>query len=412
VNPEVAPTCAPSGWTESRYCDVCGAVFTQREMLYATGHWFEEGSCKICGAADVGDHSLFGGKSLTLKYTDPETGRVLSSKQIKWSIPEEYAPFASVTAAGKLTAKKVLEKVRVEIIGTITTGEERRVTVTADLSPAVTQVEILEGEETVNGKTLTMDVSEKNRTFCVQAWPLDTAQNVSWTVSDTKGAYAVYTIDGSSLTVTNPTGKAGTVTVKATVDAGAKKTATFKLTFGSFAESVEITNTEQTLTAGSSLQRLHPLPQQRRDDTGKHITAAADSHTGIAGGIYVGGMAVGDDGTMAFQQHNGLQIFRHRFRCRLAVTGLSTHTGKFARMGCQDGRGCPSAQYILMRRDDVYAVGIQHHRAFRPFQNSLDNLQYLFRLAQTGANQYGIHTMQAAHNFGDSIDAELTAGIR
>ena len=254
IDPAVMATCARSGLTEGKHRETCGEVLVARELIPAEGHSFEDGACLTCGAEDKGDYGVFGGKYLKLKYTDPETGKTLTAKQIKWSLPEEYAPYATINAKGKLTAKKVVEKVRVEAIGTILGEEKVQVIVTADIYPAVTQVEILEDEEVVNGKTVTMDVDEEARIFSVSAYPLDTVQTVNWTIGDKKGAYADYTIDGNVLTVTNPTGKAGTVTVKATVNAGAKKTVSFKLNFASFAEKVEITNTEETIVAGSSLK--------------------------------------------------------------------------------------------------------------------------------------------------------------
>nr|MBQ8244664.1 leucine-rich repeat protein [Oscillospiraceae bacterium] len=255
ADPSVDPACTENGLTEGSHCATCGEIFTAQEVIPATGHSFEDGICLVCGALDKADHTLAAGKSLTLKHTNPETGKPYTTKQIKWTMDSAYAPFATITAAGKLTAKKVVEKVRVEAIGTILGEEEAQVIVTADIYPAVTQVEILEGEEVVNGQTRYMDFDEESRTFTVQAYPLDTVQEVTWSISDArKQAYADYTIDGNTLTVTNPKEKAGTVTIKATVNAGVKKTVSFKLSFADFAQSVTITNTEETITAGDKLQ--------------------------------------------------------------------------------------------------------------------------------------------------------------
>ena len=44
-------------------------------------------------------------------------------------------------------------------------------------------------------------------------------------------------------------------------------------------------------------------------------------------------------------------------------------------MGCQNCWSRSSAQYILMRSQNIYAVGIQYHWTVRIFQNSPHHLQ-------------------------------------
>lgn len=202
---------------------------------------------------------LSAGKSLTLSVWDCVEGKALASKAVTWSLPEEYAAYATITAKGKLTARSVAEAVTIEAIATILdTGEE--IVTTVHLFPSVTQLEILDGDTVVNGKTVTVDVSEEERSFALNLYPLDLDTEelkngwCSWSISDKKEAYAEYTIENGILTVSNPTGKTGTVTVKVSYDVGTKKTVSFKLNFGSFAKSVEILNTETELVSGSKLQ--------------------------------------------------------------------------------------------------------------------------------------------------------------
>ena len=249
VDAGTPPTCVRTGLSDGQHCRVCGEVLLSQEILPAIGHDFENGTCRNCGGQDRADHTLFSGKSLTLKALDPDTGESLTAKQVTWSLPEVFEPFASVSKTGKLTAKKVFERVRVEVLATMTaTGAA--MTYLVDIYPAVTQAEILCDGKTVNGKTLLMNVSEEAMPLRVQAYPLDTLAEVTWNISDKKGQYAAYETDEDKLTISNPTGKAGTVTLKATVNAGVKKTVTVKVQFGSFARTVELAEPEKTVIRG------------------------------------------------------------------------------------------------------------------------------------------------------------------
>ena len=237
VDIAVIPTCTETGLTEGSHCETCGEIFAAQEVIPATGHSFEEGSCLICGALDKADHTLAAGKSLTLKVIDPETGKAYTSKQIKWSMDPACAPYASISAKGKLTAKKVVEKVRVEAIGTILGDEEAQVILTADIYPAVTQVEIFNGMEMVNGKTVPVDTSEEVilPDLTAKVYPADAMEDVTWKSSSRK----IAEIDPVTGELTWK-GKNGTVTITATAKDGSKKKATVKLTFGTLAEGLTI----------------------------------------------------------------------------------------------------------------------------------------------------------------------------
>ena len=249
VDAGYAPSCIRTGLTEGTHCIRCENVLTAQEIIPANGHDFASGYCRSCGAEDKADYNLYSGKNVTLKRYDPDTGAAYTVRQVTWSIAEEYAPFATMNKNGKLTAKKVFEKVRVEAVATLTaTGEG--VTYLVDIYPALTQAEVICDGEVVNGKTLLMDYEEESLTIQAEAYPLDTLADVTWTVSDRKNQYAEYVIENNILTISNPKGKAGTVTIKATVNAGVKKTVTVKVQFGSFAKTVEIAQPEKTTIRG------------------------------------------------------------------------------------------------------------------------------------------------------------------
>ena len=191
------------------------------------------------------DYTMFSGKSLTLSVINPDTNKAYTAKQITWSMDGEFEPFATLKS-NKLTAKKVFETVRVVAVGTIAaTGET--VTYKVDIYPALTYLQVLdESGSNVAGKTILMDYTDESLVLTADVLP-ETMAKVTWTVSDSKKLqYAEeYSIDGTTLTIKNPKGKAGTVTIKATAEAGTKKNVTVKVTFGSYAKAVTITEPEK-----------------------------------------------------------------------------------------------------------------------------------------------------------------------
>ena len=254
VDAAAEPNCTETGLTEGKHCARCAAVLIAQEVIPAYGHDYLYGICRTCGHEIPSDYQLYASKSLTLKVTNPETGKAYTAKQLIWELPEEFEPFATLKN-GKLTAKKVVERVRMGITGTVVaTGE--KISYLVDIYPALTQAEVRNGTEIVNGKTVLMDFTEESLTLTVDAYPLDTLSKVTWTISDKKGQYAAYTIDGNVLTISNPVGRAGTVTVKATVEAGIKKNVTVKVTFGRLAKAVTIFEPAKTTLRGGERLEL------------------------------------------------------------------------------------------------------------------------------------------------------------
>ena len=255
IDEAVAPTCVLPGLTEGRHCSRCGEIFTPQEEIPANGHDYDVGLCRYCDEELPSQYQLFAGKSLTIKLTNPDTGKAYTAKQLTWKLDERFEPFAAMTAAGKLTAKKVVERARIEIVGTVAaTEEELRYFV--DIYPAVTQVEVTNGGELVNGKTIPMDFTGESLTLKVDTYPLDAAAKVTWTVSDKKNQFAEYEMAEDCLTILRPKGKAGTVTIKATVDAGVKKTVTVKVSFASYATKVTLFAPDQTTLRGGETVQL------------------------------------------------------------------------------------------------------------------------------------------------------------
>jgi len=249
---EAAPDCVSAGsYDDVVCCSTCNAELSRNTiMVSALGHDFADGVCQNCGKLDTAEYELFSGKSLTLTVINPETNKAYTAKQLTWAIDAEYEAFAALTPAGKLTAKKVFEKTRIKIVGTVVATEEK-LTYTVDIYPAVTQVEaVLDGKVVANNAAVFMDYTDEPMTLRIHSYPEDTLEVVEWSVSDKKGQFAEYDIVGDVLTISNPTGKPGTVTIKAVVDAGVKKTVTVKVQFASYAKTVEIEEPEKTTIRG------------------------------------------------------------------------------------------------------------------------------------------------------------------
>ena len=210
------------------------------------------------GRAEI---SLVGGQSVNLRIADRDTNKYLTNKQITWELAEEYAPFATVSAAGKLTTKKVLAYTVIEAIGRLV-GSDVVFVYTIEIYPAVTAVEIvsyqtsLSDHVTVTNQTIPFDFEDESLNLEAVLHPGDAlGKEVTWSISDsTKRTFAEnYSINGNFLVITGAKGKAGTVTIKATSNDGSKKTATVKVAFGSFAKDISIEGPEE-LYEGTSAQ--------------------------------------------------------------------------------------------------------------------------------------------------------------
>ena len=193
---------------------------------------------------DPADLNLLSGKNRTLKVYDRQTGKALTAKQITWSLDPVYEPYATLTAAGKLTAKKIVARTRIEAVGTIVGSESTKILLTVDLFPPVSQLQLWSGDALAGGKTVLFDLSrEREKTLEVRLFPEDVMNvPVKWTVSDGKNQYAEYREDpeNNTLTIHAPTNKQGTVTVKATAADGSNKSATVKVKFAIASDSVTI----------------------------------------------------------------------------------------------------------------------------------------------------------------------------
>ena len=215
---------------------------------------------------------IAGGQSVTLSLMDLMTGK--PAKSVDWLLSSE--PFegaeespdafdatavASITSSGRLTARKVVADTTIYARACGRVAEDVHssyVAYTIHIHPAATQLEVYADEETVNlnGKTVAFDLgSDEEKTLTAVLFPDDAMDDVDWTISDRKNAFADYEINGSTVTVLNPRDEAGTVTFTATTKDGSKKKATIKMQFATLTQKVTmLTESGATVVSGKSLQ--------------------------------------------------------------------------------------------------------------------------------------------------------------
>ena len=207
--------------------------------------------------------SLMGGKSTTLKVRNAETGKNITGKNVEWTLwMEDGDPsaFASINSSGKLTTKKVVEEVTFQVYADVLTDGVYTGYVCYDVTlyPATTHVELLHGEEVVNGTTLSFNTNIKNNQLAIGAnvLPEDAMPGeLLWTHNDAKGAYAeVGLLPDGRVLIYNATGKAGTMTITAKAQDGSNKSASVKVQFGRFADSVDIWLEDTVLYSGKSMK--------------------------------------------------------------------------------------------------------------------------------------------------------------
>ena len=201
---------------------------------------------------DLLNEGLLTGKSYQLKVydvRDPKNPTLLGEEDVKWSLSEEDQAYATVSASGKLTAKKGLKEGKlVTVKCEDVNNEDACLFLQVNIRPLATEVRLLPGELTVegldedkpyiNGMTVHVDTADGCDPFKLGALVLPgdaedvnasgtAMQKVTWKSSDTK----IATIDK----VTNDIvwqGKNGTVTITATAADGSEKKASVKLKFG------------------------------------------------------------------------------------------------------------------------------------------------------------------------------------
>ena len=197
------------------------------------------------------ENALSGGQSVQLK------ARVLGSPKataVTWSLPAEYEPYATLTAAGKLTVKAATEAREIMVIAKAKDGgsESRAYIWTV---PKTNALVLLINGEALSGTAYNIDLNGGVDALTIGAvpYPADAKTALVWTVSDTKNVYAEYDVSANGVNISGFKGKTGSVTVTAKATDGSNKTARVTLKFVRYANSIEILNAPEAITGGKSV---------------------------------------------------------------------------------------------------------------------------------------------------------------
>lgn len=152
------------------------------------------------------------GRSITLKTVAMPEGATV--KSVKWSLDCDSS-VATITAAGKLTAKKKVGVTVVTVTATSVQNPEITATHTVTIRPSVSSMKITAPQTFI-------DVLSPTLQLTVNCYPAEASQKVTWSSSSTK----IATVDENGLV----TGlKRGTVTITAKATDGSGKTAKITL---------------------------------------------------------------------------------------------------------------------------------------------------------------------------------------
>ena len=197
------------------------------------------------------ENALSGGQSVQLK------ARVLGSPKataVTWSLPAEYEPYATLTAAGKLTVKAATEAREIMVIAKAKDGgsESRAYIWTV---PKTNALVLLINGEALSGTAYNIDLNGGADALTIGAvtYPADAKTALVWTVSDTKNVYAEYDVSANGVNISGFKGKTGSVTVTAKATDGSNKTARVTLKFVRYANSIGILNAPEAITGGKSV---------------------------------------------------------------------------------------------------------------------------------------------------------------
>lgn len=269
--------------TQTIYVE-CG---DQIEIVVGTENW-QAGKVSFTAAYNEKEINLVSGKSATLKFTDPATGKAVSGSKVNWAItdfwfygeydesisPEELASMITINASGKISTKAGINTaVAVVVEASLKSDAEVGNTFMVYVRPAAKSVEIwsttqnyveeedcyyIELDKNVTGETIDWNISE-NYDMVLQALvnPQDALGEVTWKSSNTK----IATVNewGDLRPVWNEktyTYNSGIVTITATAKDGSGVKASVKVNVYALATAAYVysVNDQYRVTSGKTLK--------------------------------------------------------------------------------------------------------------------------------------------------------------
>ena len=204
----------------------------------------------------TGPSSVLSGKSILLKAEiTPENA---TGTKILWRLENEADKAYVSLHNGRVTAKKVTQVRTVAVLAEAEDGSAESARTVITVIPLATSVAIAwendldAGEDSV----ITYDVNNTRAGSLILravVQPEGASEDVEWTWSDSKGAYADFVENQDGSLTVEATGKTGTVTVTAATSDGSDLSAKVKIQFVKLAQEIEITNLKERIRGGDKL---------------------------------------------------------------------------------------------------------------------------------------------------------------
>ena len=203
---------------------------------------------------------LRGGTGTTYRVKDSDTGLIMSTSAVKWTLDEEFASYASVSTSGALTTYQVFEPQEITLWATVIGNESAQTYVDVTIYPA-TQGMVLYRDDVAQTSPIVMDTFGKTSsgsmdsiTLTAKAIPVSSMPGVTWTSSNMSVAQVV---DGVVTPVWNGSSyNKGTTTITAKTKDGTNMAASVQFVVTELVQGITLSTVKDgtEITGGSGAQ--------------------------------------------------------------------------------------------------------------------------------------------------------------
>lgn len=202
----------------------------------------------------TGSSAILAGK--TAQYSGGFIPSNLTNTSIAWSLTAGDEAYASISATGLLSAKALTHQQTITVIARAKDGVAKQSEKQVTIYPAITMIQILNGDINVTGKTLVFNSNETEPlTLTSTIIPVDARDNITWVMSATTAATLQVTNEGKTAVITPVAGKSGKVTVTAKANDGSGKSSIVTIQISAISNGVTVSDPKSgILYAGKSTQ--------------------------------------------------------------------------------------------------------------------------------------------------------------